>query len=79
MICKFVISLLTTLILVADVPARKVIRTFFSISRCLPAQRDPGTACTVGGYRCIERALPDDAGLVRCTRPGRLVSARSNH
>jgi hypothetical protein len=61
------------------VSARKLIRTFFSVSRCLPAQRHPGTACTVGGYRCIERALPDDVGLVRCTRPGRLVSARSNH
>jgi hypothetical protein len=64
---------------VSCVSARKLMRTFFSASRCLPAERHPGTACTVGGYRCIERALPDDVGLVRCTRPGRLVSARSNH
>jgi hypothetical protein len=64
---------------VSCVPARKVVRTFFSVSRCLPAQRHPGTACAVADYRCIERAPPDDVGLVRCTRPGRLVSARSNH
>ena len=61
------------------ISARKLVRTFFSAPRCLTAQRHPGTACTVSGYRCIERALPDDVGLVRCTRPGRLVAARSNH
>ena len=64
---------------VGCVSARKLVRSFFSAPRCLAAQRHPGTACTVGGYRCIERALPDDVGLVHCTRPGRLVAARSNH
>ena len=61
------------------VSARKLVRTFFDLPRCVPAQRRPGKACTVSGYRCVETALPDDVGLVRFARSGRVVSARSNH
>ena|SRR5437762_5992445 len=60
------------------VSARRLIRTFFALPRCLSAQRHPGKACAVNGYRCVETYAGDDRGLVRCTRPSHLVSALSN-
>src|SRR2546423_866640 len=60
------------------VSARRLIRTFFALPRCLSAQRHPGKACTVNGYRCVETYAGDDRALVRCARPSRLVSALSN-
>ena len=57
--------------------ARKLVTSFF-VPDCDAAQRSPGKACTVSGYRCVETQPGDDRGLVRCTRPARLVSALSN-
>jgi hypothetical protein len=59
--------------------ARRLVKTFFALHRCLAAQRHPGKACTVSGYRCTETPMPQDTTLVRCAKPGRVVSALSNH
>jgi hypothetical protein len=58
--------------------ARELISSFFE-PRCLPAQRNLGTPCTVNGYRCGETALSGGAALVRCTRSTSFAVARSNH
>src|SRR2546429_4460649 len=64
---------------VTCVLARRLVKTFFALPRCLAAQRHSGKACTVSGYQCTETPMPQDRALVRCAKPGRVVSALSNH
>jgi hypothetical protein len=55
--------------------ARMVVRRFFV--RCVAAQRDAGRVCSVTTYRCTETYREPDIGYVRCTRPHRLITAKS--
>ena len=58
--------------------ARGLVKTFFAVPRCIPAQRHSGSTCGVSGYRCRETARAEDVGLVQCTRSTTMVLAKSN-
>ena len=60
------------------VSARKLITKFFTLPRCIKAQRTPAKPCTVNHYLCTESYVANDIGLVRCKRSARLVTAKSN-
>ena len=57
-------------------PADHLVRRFFS--RCLRAQRQPGKACGVIGYTCIELPRQPDRGVVWCATAISSVTAISN-